>query len=249
MQKFKTIIVDDEPEARELLSFLLSDYPEIDIKGKAENVDEAIALLLKLKPDLVFLDIEMPNKSGFDFLNEIKDFEMNPTIIFVTAFNQYAIEAFKFAAFDYLLKPIESLELAKTLERLKSGTKEKVLSQQTNVLFSELSLKKVKFKTVNGFVLIDPQDIAYCIAEGNYCNIFLKSGEKIFVSSYLADVFSLLPFHDFFRISRSVVVNLKLLQRVNRKSKKCQIIVNDKKVHFLISKRAIMELEKNFGEG
>ena len=246
MYKFKTIIVDDEEEARQLLTFLLTDFREIDLRGEASCVDDAVTLFIEHKPDIVFLDIEMPQKNGFDFIREIRDFDIHPTVIFVTAFNKYAIEAIKHAAFDYLLKPVSNSDLARTIERFKTGRREKHLSRQAEILFSNLPHKKVKLKTVNGFVLIIPDEVAYCIAEGNYTNIFLISSEKIFISAYLSEVEEALSSKVFFRINRSVLLNINLLQRVNRRNKKCEIKVKDKKIHFVISKRAIDELEKDF---
>ena len=243
---YKALIVDDETEAREVLSLLLSDFDEIKIVGEAKNGEEALEKTLLLKPDIIFLDIEMPVKSGFDFIQEVNKYELDFSIIFVTAFNKYAIEAFKYAAFDYLLKPVERIELAKTIQRYKSNRKDQILSEKTKLLFEKINYKQIKLKTINGFVLINPDDIAYCIADGNYANVFTKNGDKVFVSCYLGDVLNKLNKDNFFRISRSVFINLSLLHRVNKKNRKCQIEVQGKKIHFSLTSRAISELDNLF---
>lgn len=124
----RSVIIDDEPDACELLSALLSDFPNLEVLGCANSVDQGIKLILDGKPDLVFLDIEMPGKNGFDLIHELDFFDRNPYIIFTTAYNEYAIEAIKHAAFDYLLKPIKRIELYKSVERLKR--KQKITSFQ-----------------------------------------------------------------------------------------------------------------------
>ncbi len=239
----KTLIVDDEQEAREVLSLLLSPLEEIKIVGEATNGDEALEKTLLLEPDIVFLDIEMPEKSGFDFIRELNKSDLDPCIVFITAFNKYAIEAFKYAAFDYLLKPVERIELVKTVQRYKSNHHQELLAEKSKLLFEKIDLKRIRLKTINGYVLVNPDEVAYCIADGNYANIFTINGEKIFISCYLGDVLSKLQQNFFFRISRSVFINLNLLYRVDKKNRKCQLKVKGKKIHFTLTSRAIAELD------
>ena len=246
--KYKALIVDDEVEAREVMNLLLSGFEDIEIVGEATNGEEALEKTLLLKPDIVFLDIEMPGKTGFDYMREIQKYNRDFYVVMVTAFNQYAIEAFKYAAFDYLLKPVDRVELMKTLQRFKADKKEKLLSEKTRLLFEKINYRPVKLKTVNGFVLINPDEVAYCVADGNYANVYMKNGDKVFVTCYLNDVVKSLPESDFFRINRSVFINLGLLRRVNKKNRKCQIEVQQKKIHFSITSRAIAELDNLFKE-
>jgi len=240
--KYKALIVDDETEAREVMTLLLSDFDEIEIVGEACDGEEALEKTILFKPDIVFLDIEMPNKSGFDYIRELKNYNLDIGVIFVTAFNKYAIEAFKYAAFDYLLKPIERVELLKTIQRFKSNQREKLFSEKSKLLFEKINYQQIKLKTINGFVLINPFEVAYGVADGNYANVFMKNGDKVFVSCYLSDVLGKLPSDMFFRISRSVFINLNLLRRVNKKNRKCQIEIQSKKIHFSLTSRAISEL-------
>jgi len=247
-QKLKSIIIDDEPDACELLSVLVDQIPEIDVAGCANSVDEGIKLVLDKKPDLIFLDIEMPGKNGFDLIHELDFFDQDPTIIFTTAHNAYAIDAIKHAAFDYLLKPISRIELLKSIERLKQQHKHSNFKDKSNALFQQLNPRHLRFKTVNGFAVLKEEDIVYCLADGNYTTIFTQGDNNILVTSYLSTVYDQLPQSEFFRISRSVVININLLHRVNRKLKKCELNVNGKLIHLPITQNSIDKLDSFFDE-
>ncbi len=123
MKKIKCIVVDDEKEARDRFEYLLSKFEEINIIATEGNPDIAIEKIMQQKPDIVFLDIEMPKKNGFDVVKEVRENNFDPVFIFVTGYNQYAIKAIKKEAFDYLLKPIDIDELKETIERYKNGQK------------------------------------------------------------------------------------------------------------------------------
>ncbi len=107
IKSIKTILIDDEAEARDVLSTLLALHHEVDLVATADNADAGLDLIVKYQPDLVFLDIRMPRKTGFDLVSELRGPSLNPVIVFVTAYDEYAIQAFKVAAFDYLLKPVD----------------------------------------------------------------------------------------------------------------------------------------------
>ena len=172
------IIVDDESDAREILRSLLNKYPEIEIVSRDANVTEAYNSINEKHPDIVFLDIELSEtESGFDLLAKLKQ-EHKPTIIFVTSYNEYAIKAFEFAAFDYLLKPVDPDRLDQCIERYKNEKQNKDLQKQISDIFTCLNKNKIKFNTRTGFVLIDPKEIVYCESDKNYSEIILNNGKK-----------------------------------------------------------------------
>lgn len=240
----RAIVVDDEQDAREILCMLLEDIPEVQVIGTADRVDRASTLVLDQNPDLIFLDIEMPEKSGFDMIHELEYFDQSPAIIFTTAFNKYAIDAIRHAAFDYLLKPINRSELQKSIQRYLHVQHEKSFAQKTHMLLEHLYPKQLRYKTLQGYVFIRPDEIAYCVADGNYTNLYLKDDKKIFVSEYLSVVEQPLPVDQFCRISRSVIINLQFLFHINKQKKKCQIKRGSKLNEFAMSAKGLTLLEK-----
>ncbi|MCD4773814.1 MAG: LytTR family DNA-binding domain-containing protein, partial [Bacteroidales bacterium] len=197
------LIVDDEQEARDLLENLLSDFQEIKIVSKESNVDSAVKTIIDKTPDIIFLDIEMPGKNGFDLVYEINNFNIKTTIIFVTAYNKYAIKAFKYAAFDYFLKPVDPDVIQQTLNRYKLEKQNYNLADKIEKLKCFLQPEKIKFNTKTGFLLLNPEDIVYCEAEGNYTSMYLTNGKKEFLTKQLGQIETILPDNPFFKISRS----------------------------------------------
>jgi len=219
----KVIIVDDEQKAITLLGELLKEFEEINVVASAENVDQAVEAILEFNPEIVFLDIQMPGKNGFELLHEIHDFDIQPTIVFVTAFDEYAIDAIRYSAFDYLLKPVNPVELKKAISRYQHAKKEELSEVKRNLdtFIKNISVSKLRFNTRTGAIFINPEEIIYVQADGNYSNIHLVNDKVELVTAYLSTVEEKLPEIGFFRISRSVVINLKYLKRIDRKKREC----------------------------
>jgi DNA-binding LytR/AlgR family response regulator len=243
MNKLSLIIIDDEKSARDLLRNLLESESWLEILGEANCVDNALPEILMKKPDVILLDIHMPIKDGFVLIEKMIELQIQVEIIFITAYEKYAIRAIKASAFDYLLKPVKKKELLASLKRLS----EKVDSERINDRFSELmhhlsDQKKIKFKNRNGFSMIDPDDILYCQADSNYTILELDTGKKLIISINLGKVEEILPQQGFCRISRSVIVNLKYLTQVDRKTQTC-ILVNKSSLTLSISRKYMRHLE------
>lgn len=169
MHMIRVITIDDERRSRMVLAELLSFIPEVEIIFEAGNVDDAVREIRDQKPDLIFLDIEMPIKSGFDLLMEIKADSHIPDIIFVTAYDRYAIEAFKYTAFDYLLKPINRSELQNSLNRYRETKSKEKINDKLGELFRFMEEpKKLVFDLRTGLLIIDPEELVYCEADGKY---------------------------------------------------------------------------------
>lgn len=245
MKHLSLIIIDDERSARDLLIELLSDMPAVTILGEAGSVDEALPMILKSRPDLLLLDIQMPNKDGFVLVEKLLQHGVNVEVIFVTAYEKYAIRAIKSSAFDYLLKPVKKVDLVASLAKFS----EKVHSERMNDRFSQLiyqlnEKKKLKFRNRTGFTVVDPDEILFCRADSNYTLIELDSGKRLTISINLGKVEEILPRLCFSRISRSVIVNLHYLAAVDRKNMTCEI-VNQSRHTLHVSKKYLKELEKD----
>lgn len=214
------LVVDDDKKSREVLEYHLRRIPEIEIIGSASGADEALSLLLEKAPDILFLDVEMPGRSGFDLLADLRKLNIAPCIIFQTAFDKYAIEAIKHAAFDYLLKPIDKEELLVVLARYKNQTRQTKLDEKINDLCHFLNRhEKIRFSTRHGFIMIDPVEIVYCKADWNYTEIWMGSEVKEVVTINLGKVEEALPSGDFYRISRSVIINRNFIEKLDRKTR------------------------------
>lgn len=217
MKKLSAIILDDEPSARNVLLNKLQPYQDrIDIIGNLGDPHEAIALIERLEPDILFLDIQMPELSGFDVLRRIPDF--SGEVIFVTAYDEYALEAFKFCASGYLLKPLINSELAVVMERLleKNIPDEQPSSgsRLLNYLEAEKEgIKKIYISSVKGFDFIDVKEIQYLEAADKYTFLFLENARKVVSSKNISYFVELLSTFKFFQCHRSFMINLDFIAR------------------------------------
>ncbi len=245
MKKLKVLIVDDEERAQRLTYNLLKQYNNIDVSGMASGVDAAFELVEKYNPDVIFLDVEMPEKNGFELVKMLQTSNFKPEIVFVTAYDKYAIEAFKHAAFNYLLKPIDKDDLDKTLARLSEKQEVKNIDQKFQHLINCLEPnKRIKLNTRIGYILIEVEDIVYCEADGTYTNIQLKNSKQVSTFN-LGKIEPILPKKSFFHISRSVIINLSFLSEVNRKNRTCSLHFDGKEKVFDIPKKQIKNLENS----
>lgn len=238
--KIKTILVDDEKRAITILKGLLDDFEEVEVVGAARSVDEAVPLVLDHKPDLVFLDVQMPGKRGFQLLHELKDYDLLPSVIFVTAYDEYAISAIRHAAFDYLLKPVDPAELKKAIYRFRTqeGKKRTI---------PDFRPHKIKFPLRSRTVFLEPQEIIFVQAEGNYSELFLTENRKQMVSLYLSDVLEKLPSECFLRISRSHAINLNYLSALDRKKRLCTLKAEEKEYVLKVPVKYLKILDEGLG--
>ncbi|HEV8079933.1 MAG TPA: LytTR family DNA-binding domain-containing protein [Chitinophagaceae bacterium] len=239
------VIIDDEKKCVSYLTKTLEKkFQEISVIGAAQNVPEGLKLLRQTKPDILFLDIEMPGKNGFELLIEIK--EINFDVIFTTAYNEYAIKAIRFAALDYLLKPIDEEELRQALERYKQKKKQST-AQQMNLLFDNLkninnAYTKISVSTAEGVIFLNVADIIYCEATGSYTQFYLKNKEKLLSSRTLKDFEEMLSENNFFRIHHSYLINMNEIKRYIRGEGGSIIMSNGNEV--LVSRRKKEEFIK-----
>ncbi len=213
----KAIIVDDELGARESLSKMIEkNCKSIGILAKADSMTSAYEAITKHQPDLVFLDIEMPNGNAFDLLEKFD--KINFDIIFTTAYDHYAIKGIKYSAIDYILKPIDPEELIQAVHRFeeKAGQKN-MLDQKFKMLLSNIKpenkLKKVGLPDGDGLIFINLADIIRCDSDGNYTFFILTSGKKIIASRTLGEYEQMFADDNFFRVHRSHLINLQHVKK------------------------------------
>jgi two-component system LytT family response regulator len=202
----KVLLIDDERLARKELSSLLEKHGEIEIIGEAQNADEAKELIEKLNPDLIFLDIQMPGKTGFELLEEL---DHTPEVIFVTAFDDYAIRAFEVNALDYLLKPVDESRLDHTLSRIQERLKKDGTQESESQNDSPLTMEdQIFLKDGDKCWFVTLRDIKMFESEGNYVRVYFDNSKPLILKS-LNNLEKRLIEKDFFRINRKFIVNLK----------------------------------------
>ncbi|MBN9380260.1 MAG: response regulator transcription factor [Chitinophagaceae bacterium] len=216
----KTVLVDDETDSIKILQRLLSTYcPEVEVVGTADGVDTATHVIQTTKPALVILDIEMTHGNAFDLLNQLQPVSFQ--IIFVTAFDNYAIRAFKYSALDYLLKPVDIDELRAAVERAATRTQGKsFLDQMETLLYNvetfQLTQQKMAVPTLTGLVFIPIRDIMRFEAGGSYTTIYLTSKDEIIATRNIKEYEDLLPPSIFCRVHNSHIINLHKIQKYHK---------------------------------
>ena len=213
----QALIIDDEKNAIEVLELQLSRYcKQVQVLATAQGGVQGIELIRKYQPDLVFLDIEMPHKNGFDVLNETKDCRYK--VIFTTAYDQFAIRAFKFSAVDYLLKPIDIRELQEAVEKAAVKEEQGSLDEKLQVLISQLQSpvrqERIALPVADGMQFFHTDEILRCESDSNYTHISLTNGKKITIAKTLKEVEESLRGVDFYRIHQSHLVNMNHISKV-----------------------------------
>jgi two-component system, LytTR family, response regulator len=212
----KAIIIDDEIHCRKTLAILLKEYcPDVQVTEQCSDGESGLAAIQRLKPDLVFLDIEMPNMNGFEMLEKLQDIHFE--IIFTTGYDQYAIKAFHFSALDYLLKPIDREELQKAVQKVAQRL-HSPLPQQMEILLQKLHqpaspVQKIALPTMEGLQMIAVNSIISCASDSNYTTFLLKNKQKLIVSRPLKEIEEMLEEYSFLRVHNSYLINLNEIDK------------------------------------
>lgn len=232
MKKIRALIIDDEERARNSLMAALSAFcPEVEILAQGSSVPMAVELIATHQPELIFLDIEMPEYSGFElfqFLNEI-----NFDVIFVTAYSTYAIQAFEVSAIDYILKPVDPTSLQKAVEKVAEKQEVSSIQKRLEILketFISEEIKKISLPMADGLLFVEVKEIVLLEADGAYTYVCLQNGSRILVSKklrFFEEILSSRP--NFFRTHRSFIVNVNYIKKYTR-SDNSLLMDNQKKV-------------------
>ncbi len=229
---WKTVVIDDESNARETMEALVSDYSQqLEWVGSAGSVADALQLIERTNPDLLLLDVEMPGGNGFDLLRELPDRDVE--VIFITAYGNYAVDALRFAALDYLQKPIDREEFEQAIQRFvmrknvqAKGAFDKINTLLSNVGHPQQVNSKLIIPEISGFTVVDVQDILYLQSEKNYTDFYLLNDERITSSKPIRYYEEMLPSKEFYRINQSYIVKLAAIRQY-RKGEGGTVVMED----------------------
>lgn len=215
----KAVIIDDEPELRELnRSLLVNNFDEIAIAGTAGSVDEAVSLIDNIQPQLIFLDIRLTDGTGFQILQRIRNYKY--TVIFITAYSEFAIKAIKLSAIDYILKPINEKEFCQAVERAIETINSSKIQDQVETFFNyyehRTQNRRIVLKTTESISIVEINDIVYCRSDNTYTTFYLSNKEKILISRPMKEYEEMLSEYGFFRPHQSFLVNLLYILRLDK---------------------------------
>ncbi len=215
----KVVVIDDEQGARKAITGIIQKYcKEVQVVGEADGVQSGIEAIAQHQPDLVLLDIQMKDGTGFDLLNRVG--KVNFKLVFITAYEAYAIKAFKYSALDYILKPAGIDDLVTTLQHVKASIQVEELQRKIDVLINNYEHevdRKIVLKTTDAMHVVKVKDIIRCEAEGNYTSFYFVEGKRLMVSGILKDYEELLDSEQFFRPHQSHLINVNHLQRFEKR--------------------------------
>ena len=237
--ELRALIVDNEDKARENLRVMLAEYcPEVVVVGVADAAASALTVIRKLKPDLVFLDVEMPGGSGFEVLKYASpiDFE----IVFVTAFSKYGAQAFEFSALHYITKPINPLKLQEAVHRFAQKCNPDLQQKKVDVLQANLAaqqVRKIALPTLEGYDFLEIDSIVHCQADGNYTKLHRSSDKALLVSRKLKEIAEMLPQGQFFRVHHSHLIHRQHIERYVRGKGGYVILSDGSKVDVSVRRR------------
>ncbi len=229
----RAVVIDDVEEIRKANTDIIKSYcPNVFIIGEADSVESGVKLIRQISPDLVFLDVEMLDGTGFDLLQKLKPLTFK--VIFITGFEDFAIRAFRFSAIDYLLKPLDPDELVEAVKKVEDSSNKEVFEMKLNNLFSNLerpnNIPKLLLKTSDKIYSINIQDIIHCEADRNYTTFHFVNAPKLLVSTGLKDYDAILAPYNFFRTHQSHLINMAYFDHYIKSDGGNRIILKDKKI-------------------
>ena len=247
----KCVLIDDEKNALEMMEWLLRTYcPEVEIAAMCNSAEQGIQAIHLHQPDVVFLDIEMPRMNGFDMLEQFDKLFFD--VVFCTAYDQFAIKAFKYAALNYLLKPVDPEDLRTTINRIKER-KSVPVKEQFNLLLQNIretvksTPQRIALTTGDGLIFVPTADIIFCEADSNYTHVILAGGKKIVVSKVLKEIDEALSGPDFYRVHSSFLININRIKKFVRGDGGYIVMDNDAQITISRSrKEEFMDLFSRF---
>lgn len=229
----RCVLIDDEADSLEVMEMLLKTHcPQVKIEAVCNSAEKGIVAINQFRPDVVFLDIEMPNMNGFDMLEKFD--ELFFEVVFITAYHQFAIKAFRYSALNYLLKPVDPDDLLETIRRIEKN-KTVPLKEQMELLMQHVAnpsgttIARIALTTSYGMLFVETKDIIYCESDNNYTSVKMTGGKKILVSKTLKEIDETLSGPDFYRIHNSFLINLAHIQKFVR-GDGGYVVMDDEKV-------------------
>lgn len=248
--KLRTVIVEDELSSRQTLANYLDKYcDDVELIGMADSVKTGLDLIHSKKPDLVFLDIEMPFGNGFDLLDQMDEISFD--VVFVTAFSDYALEAIQVSASNYLLKPVDIDELVQAVEKIKVNREKEHEFLQTRILVENVGLQnrqlhRMVLPTLEGFEVVCIKDIIHCVAQDNFTSFHLANGDKKLICRNLKHYEQLLADFDFIRVHKSHLINKNYVIKYRKGKGGTAVMSNGQEVEVSVNrKKAFLEHFQN----
>lgn len=233
------LIIDDDVSAREILRKFLENQGDVIVVADLSDTSNAVQKIMKHRPDVLFLDINMPVEDGLQFASRMKTLDVKSLLVFTTAFRNYALDAFSLKPYDFLVKPFGIGEVISLMGRIR----EELLKMDSEKLIWGKNIGKLKFKTSSGYIFLTSAEIAYIQSSGNNCELTLSTGEKIRVISTISELYPELGPNNFVKLSRSVIVNFHYVVRVEKKLRNCILKVNNKEVELSVISKYFGQLE------
>ncbi|MCG7857273.1 LytR/AlgR family response regulator transcription factor [Flavihumibacter sp.] len=242
----RAILIDDEPDCVRLLALQLKEHcPQVQILAQFTSSEDGLQAIRTLSPDLVFLDIEMPEMNGFALLEQLGNISFN--LIFITAYNEFALKAFRFSALDYLLKPLDTNELQEAVR--KAEKRQHIDMRQFEMLRSQLLggqyPQKIAVPCQGGVHFVELKELVYCEAESNYTRLFLTNGKNYLLSKTLREVQQVLEERNFLRVHRQYLVNLDHIKMYHKGEAAYLIMQGD--INIPVAKNQKDKLVQKFG--
>ena len=230
----KIVLIDDEKKIQNTLKGIIESFVEnVEIVALANNVAEGIEQINKCQPDIVFLDIDMPDGTGFDLLKKLS--QINFSLIFCTAFDQYAVEAFKYNAIDYILKPFDVEDVKKAINKAQNSLKFREQQVSVEQLLSQIKAPTKKketivLKTLSDIFIVKIKEIYNCQSDGGYTTFMFEDNKKVTVSNSLKDYEDILFQHNFIKTHQSHIINPDYIERIHKKDGACIIMNNGREI-------------------
>lgn len=240
--QFSVLVVDDEPESRNLLKKLLSEISYVTLIGEADNAESALYKIVEHYPNLVLMDINMPRKSGTQLLELLVSRHVDVPIVFVSANEKYAIMAMRNHIYDFLLKPVVPDELKNVIEKYRRLNKKDLPERLMEVLGSIREESKIRINSRYSYLLINPSEIVYCVSEGGYTVLHLTSGKTVASNTSLTQIKTKVGEHSFYRLGRSVLLNIHWIRTINKWNNSVLLKCNERNWEVFASHKSIKEL-------
>lgn len=242
----RCVIVDDEKDARESLEKLciLKFNNKIRIVDSVSTIKDAVSSIRKIQPDIVFLDIKFPEENGFSLFNYIENYTFS--VVFITGYEEFAINAIKCSAFDYILKPVDEISLCETIAKYEGKQLIKANAERLKLLMENFTMGnihpcKISLPTSNGYRILNTSMILYCKADDNYTNLTTYNGETILVCRTLKAIEEMLPEESFFRIHKSTLVNINYIHSLNFKNGYSLLLENGESLEIAVRRKDDLE--------
>jgi two-component system, LytTR family, response regulator len=245
---YTAIIVNQESDTITGIQNLATDIPDLKIVAITYQATKVMSLCIRNRPDILFFDIDMPVMSGFEIMKEIHRHQLNPYVIFTTVSDQFAFNAIREGAFDYLIKPITHEELIRVMDKINKDRQIHNLEKRFDFLEKAvLNHRKLRFNSRSGLILIHPDEIFYIESDANYSEIFISKEQREVVSMNLSAMHEILP-EQFIRISRSLIINSHYLTKLSGVNKRCSLKKGSEEIDFSIPEKKMPELKRRIWE-